>query len=94
MPITPHNLVRHELCGLNARVKDSTDASQKGLSGEVTGETYSTVKIEAKDGKEKVIPKGNTVFIFTLPNKVKVMVDGKVLIGRPEDRIKKKIARW
>jgi len=94
MPITPHNIVRHELCGLNAKIKDSTDASHKGLIGKVIDETYNTIKIEAKGGKEKVIPKSNTVFIFTLPNKVKVMVDGKVLIGRPEDRIKKKIARW
>jgi len=94
MPITPHNLVRHELCGLLVKIKGSTDATHKGLSGKVIDETYSIIKIEAKDGKEKVIPKSNTVFIFTLPNKVKVMVDGKVLIGRPEDRIKKKIARW
>jgi ribonuclease P protein subunit POP4 len=94
MPVTPQNLVRHELCGLAVRIKGSTDSTHKGLAGKVIDETYNTLKIETKEGKEKVIPKSNTVFIFTLPNKVKVMVEGKVLIGRPEDRIKKKIARW
>jgi len=94
MSITPQNLIRHELCNLSVRIKDSTDPSHKGLSGRVIDETYNTLKIETKGGKEKVIPKNNTLFIFTLPNKVKVQVEGKVLIGRPEDRIKKKIARW
>jgi ribonuclease P protein subunit POP4 len=51
------------------------------------------IKIETR-GKEKVIPKNNCIFIFTLPNKTKIQVDGKLLIGRPEDRIKKKIRRW
>jgi len=94
MAITPQNLVRHELCGLAVKIKYSTDSTQKGLNGKVIDETYNIIKVETKSGKEKVIPKGSTVFIFTLPNKVKVQVDGKVLIGRPEDRIKKKIARW
>jgi len=93
MPIAPHNLVRHELFGLAVRIKYRTN-SQKGLSGKVIDETYNTLKIETKNGKEKIIPKSSAIFIFTLPNKVKVMVEGKVLIGRPEDRIKKKIARW
>jgi ribonuclease P protein subunit POP4 len=93
MPITASNLVRHELCGLKVKIASSTDPTQKNLSGIVVDETYNTLIIEAK-GKEKVIPKANTVFIFTLPNKVKVKVDGKLLVGRPEDRIKKKFARW
>lgn len=93
MPITPQNLVRHELISLAVRIKESTDPSQKGLNGRVTDESYNTLKMEIK-GREKVIPKNNSIFIFTLPNGVKVQVDGKLLIGRPEDRIKKKIARW
>jgi ribonuclease P protein subunit POP4 len=94
MSITPQNLVRHELISLAVRVAKSTDPTQKGLKGKVIDETYNTLKIETKEGKEKIIPKSNSIFIFTLPNGVKVSVDGKLLIGRPEDRIKKKIARW
>ena len=93
MPIAPGNLVRHELIGLGVKITKSTDSSQKGLKGIVVDESYNTLKIDA-GGKEKIIPKANTIFIFTLPNGVKVEVEGKVLIGRPEDRIKKKIAKW
>ena len=93
MPITPQNLVRHELISLPVKIIKSTDPTQKGLKGKVIDETYNTLKIETKEG-EKIIPKGNCVFIFTLPNKVKVQVDGKLLIGRSEDRIKKKFPRW
>lgn len=93
MPITPQNLVRHELIGLKVRIEQSKNKSQVGLKGKVVDETYKVLRIETKTG-EKAIPKDITVFIFTLPNGTKVQVDGKVLIGRPEDRIKKKLPRW
>jgi len=93
MPITPHNLVRHELIGLRVEVKDSTNKAQIGLKGTVIDETYKTLKIETKKG-EKVIPKETTIFIFALQDKTRVQVDGKLIVGRPEDRIKKKLPRW
>ncbi|MEM7821229.1 MAG: ribonuclease P protein component 1 [Candidatus Aenigmatarchaeota archaeon] len=91
--ITPKNLVRHELCGLEVRIKKSTDPTQKGLKGRVIDETYNTFKIETKKG-EKIVAKKNCVFVFILPSKVRVEVEGKLLVGRPEDRIKKKFPRW
>ena len=108
MPITPENFVRHELVGLRVRIAESSDPACEKISGRVIDETYGTLKIEAmaktkrakaaeiekKSAREKVIPKNNTIFIFTLPNKTKVQVDGRLLVGRPEDRIKKKFARW
>jgi ribonuclease P protein subunit POP4 len=93
MPITPRNLVRHELISLPVKIDKSTDPAQKGLQGLVIDETYNTLRIEAK-GKEKTIPKSNCIFIFTLPDKTKVQVDGRLLVSRPEDRIKKKLPRW
>jgi len=93
MPITPQNLIRHELIGLKVKIKQSKNKSQVGLRGRVIDETYKILKIETNKG-EKSIPKDITIFIFTLPNGTKVQVDGKILIGRPEDRIKKKLPRW
>lgn len=93
MPITPYNIVRHELCGLEVTVVDSTDPTQKKLKGRVVDETYNTLVIEVKD-REKVVAKKNCKFLFVLPDKTKVLVDGKLLVGRPEDRIKKKLPRW
>jgi len=93
MPITPYILVRHELIGLKVKVEKSTDPTQRGISGRIIDETYNTLKIEAKD-KEKTAIKENCVFVFTLPNRKKVEVDGKLLVSRPEDRIKKKLPKW
>ena len=87
--LTPKNLVRHELCGLTVVVKNSTEPTQKGLKGRVVDETYNTLKIETKEGEKTVIKK-NCVFVFTLPDKTRVQVDGRLLVSRPEDRIKKK----
>ncbi|MBI2542612.1 MAG: ribonuclease P protein component 1 [Candidatus Aenigmarchaeota archaeon] len=94
MPITPHNLVRHELIGLKVKINKSTDSTQKGLVGTVIDETYNTLKIETKDGKERTAIKENSVFLFILPNKTKIQIDGKLLVSRPEDRIKKKLPKW
>ena len=94
MPITSQNIVRHEMIGLKVRMQDSTDNSQKGLHGKVIDETYNTLKIETRDGKEKTVIKENCIFVFTLPDKTRVQVDGKLLVSRPEDRIKKKLPKW
>lgn len=94
MVITAQNLVRHELISLPIKIVKSTDPTQKGLNGKVIDETYNTLKIETKEGNEKIVPKANCTFVFTLPNKLKVEVDGKLLVGRPEDRIKKKLPKW
>lgn len=93
MPITPQNLVRHELIGLKVKIVSSTDRTQKNISGTVVDESYNTLVVESK-GKEKRISKSNCVFIFTLPDKRRVEVEGKVILNRPEDRIKKKQPKW
>jgi len=109
MPITPENIVRHELIGLRVKVEKSADKTIEKIAGKVVDESYNMLKIEVKRRglakqrgqtkqqerpKEKSIPKLNSIFIFTLPNGVKVEVDGRLLVGRPEDRIKKKFERW
>jgi ribonuclease P protein subunit POP4 len=99
MPITSENIVRHELIGLRVRIAKSADKSLEKMSGRVVDESYNILKIEGKKRgekkpKEKSIPKRNSIFIFALPNGVKVEVDGRLLVGRPEDRIKKKFEKW
>lgn len=93
MSINEFNLVRHELIGLKVEIVKCTNKQNIGLKGIVIDETYNIIKIETKDGK-KSIPKNITVFKFTLPNGKNVKVDGKLLVSRPEDRIKKKFPRW
>lgn len=89
----PEELVRHELIGLEVRVADSTNKSQAGLEGRVVDESRQTLTIETEKGV-KTLAKEQCVFSFRLPSGERVRVDGKLLVARPEDRIKKRFRSW
>jgi ribonuclease P protein subunit POP4 len=89
MPISPENLIYHELIGLKVEVVESSNPSLKGLTGRVIAETKKTLVIE--NGRTRRIPKQDTVFVFQLPNQQKVKVHGDLLLASPEDRIGRKI---
>ena len=91
--ITPGNLVRHELVGLEVKVVKSSNPSQVGLSGRVVDETRNILMIETPSGV-KSLPKESCTFLFRLPSREQVRVDGKLLLARPEDRVKKKLRKW
>lgn len=94
--ITPQNILKHELIGLECRIADSTNKKIIGLQGKVIDETRQTIALEIS-GKGKTFVKDQCVFSFRLegPGKeVWVKVDGKLLVARPEDRIKKKFKKW
>ena len=86
--ITAENLRLHELIGLNAKVAESSSLPHKGIKGLVVDETKNTLVILA--GKEeKIVPKKGRVFLFTLPSKEKVRLEGDKIAFRPYDRPKK-----
>ncbi|MEM5778518.1 MAG: ribonuclease P protein component 1 [Candidatus Aenigmatarchaeota archaeon] len=91
--ITPRNLIRHELIGLNIEVFNSTNKFQVGIKGIVVDETKNTIIIESKNGLKKIQKKG-AVFIFTIPNGKKVKIKGEKILARPEERIKLKVKKW
>lgn len=92
--ITPKNIFRHELIGLTVKVVDSTHDGFIGIEGKVVDETKNTILIEQKDGTEKIVPKGVATFHFNLPDGNIVEIEGKIIIARPEDRIKKKFRKY
>jgi len=84
------NLLQHELIGLEVEViKDSNPYNIK-LRGTVIDESRNTLII--KNRKNQRIAKKNAVFKFKLDCE-SVKVEGKTLIGRPEDRVKKQTRR-
>jgi ribonuclease P protein subunit POP4 len=85
--ITPKNILRHELIGLDVEITGSSDPTLKDLKGRIVDETKKTLKIEACDSR-KIIPKNICTFRFKLESDL-VEVSGKALLGRPQDRIKK-----
>ncbi|OGD59963.1 hypothetical protein A3K78_04210 [Candidatus Bathyarchaeota archaeon RBG_13_52_12] len=90
-PVTAENINRHELIGLNARVSGGNNKSQKKIKGSIVAETRNTLTL-SNGKKEKTVSKGEASFIFNLGGTL-VEVKGKTLIGRPEDRVKKKSKR-
>ncbi|MDY6764184.1 MAG: ribonuclease P protein subunit, partial [Halobacteria archaeon] len=52
--ITPENIVRHELIGLDCRVHDSNDEGLVGIEGMVVDETTRTLKIKTHEGVKQV----------------------------------------
>jgi len=94
MRVTPRNLVKHELIGLLVRVVESRHRGFVGISGVVVDETASTLRIASRDGRRRTVPKAVCTFEFTLPDGTIVRVDGGLILGRPEERIKKKLKYW
>lgn len=92
--ITPQNIFRHELVGLNVVVVKSTHKGFTGIEGVVVDETKNTIKVEDLGGCEKIIPKNVATFRFTLPDSAVVEIDGRIIVARPEDRIKKKFRKY
>ena len=83
--ITSYNILRHELVGL--KLGAITDG--KRIRGVVTGETSKTIRVKTPGG-DKTITKEISTLEFELPGASVVRVEGKLLAGRPEDRVKKK----
>ena len=91
MTVTP-SIVQHEFIGLEAKVVKSSNPDLVGITGKVVDETRNTFTI-SHNGEKKVIIKDTTIFEFVMPDGTVVEIDGKVIMGRPEDRLKKRPRR-
>jgi ribonuclease P protein subunit POP4 len=89
MKITP-DIIRYEFIGTAAHVVAPTRLPWiKRQSYQETRNTF-TLKGE---GKTKSVIKQSAVFDFTFNDGTTVEIDGKLLVGRSEDRLKKSIKR-
>ncbi len=86
------DIIREEFIGSEVKVAASRHADYVGLSGKVIDESRNTFTI--LNSGEKVIVKESVVFQFKFPDETIVEIDGKLLVGRPEDRLKKQIRRF
>jgi len=81
------NLYRHELIGLSVTVEKSTNQTLVGIRGKVEDETRDTLVISGR-----IVQKKDNTFLFSVGEE-KVEIEGSVIQGRPEDRIKKKVKK-
>ncbi len=91
MNVTP-SIVQHEFIGLETKIVTSSNSHVVGIAGKVIDETRNTFTIK-RGKKRKVIIKNTAVFNFVMPDGKIVQIDGQVIVGRPEDRIKKRTRR-
>ncbi len=89
MLITKRNVLRHELIGLKARVTNSSDPTLFGIHGTIIDETRNMLVIE-QAGETKTLPKASSKFMFTLSGGEEVKVEGAKLVGRPEERVRRR----
>ena len=93
MTINRDTILAHEWIGLTVTVAESFDPSQRGIEGIVRDETKNTVRIETR-GRLLTIPKTGTTFLAVLRNGEKIALPGSKTRFRPEDRVKKGLAKW
>jgi ribonuclease P protein subunit POP4 len=91
MKVTP-DIIQYEFIGTEAKVSKSTHPGYVGILGKIIDETRNTFTILHEEKRKKVI-KGSAVFHFKFSDGTIVEIDGKLLVGKPEDRLKKRVRR-
>lgn len=83
--ITPENIARHELIGLETSIVKSSNTQLVGLSGKIVDETKSMFVIETATGL-KTIAKHDSTWQFNL-NGTFTLVEGNTITKRSYERI-------
>ena len=91
MKVTP-DIIRHEFIGTIGKISKSRHADYMGINGQVVNETKNTFGI-MHAGEMKSIIKESAIFQFKFSDDTVVEIDGRLLVGRPEDRLKKSVKR-
>ncbi len=81
------DLLRSEFIGLNVEIIESRNKDLVGIKGKVIDETRSAFKIMTSKGMKIVLKEQITLMVEKNENKFRI--DGKLLINRPEDRVRK-----
>ncbi len=86
------DIISQEFIGTTGKVANSTHSGYLGITGQVVDETRNTFVFQ-HNGKMKRIAKDSSVFNFKFSDGTIIEIDGSLLVGRPEDRLKKSIKR-
>ncbi len=85
MPIK--DILRYEFIGLHVKIVNAVNTALVGLEGDIVDETRNLFVVE-QHGTIKKILKEQATFLVTMNGK-QYQIDGKLLVGRPEERLKK-----
>jgi ribonuclease P protein subunit POP4 len=85
-------VVRNGFIGTEAKVAKSRHRNYVGACGRIVDETRNTFTL-VEGEKKRIIVKESAVFHFRFSDDTVVEIDGRLLTGRPEDRLKKNVRR-
>ncbi len=91
MKVTP-DIIRYEFIGAKGLVALSPNLNLMGVGGLIVGETRNTFTFQGAERTRSVLKEAAT-FDFTFGDGTVVEIDGKLLVGRSEDRLKKSVKR-
>lgn len=81
------NILKEEFIGRDIEVTQAANSSLVGLKGKVTNETRNMFVISTPDGEKKVLKMQVTLKVKYRGKLLEI--DGKKLIGRPWERLKR-----
>ncbi|MCD6274916.1 MAG: ribonuclease P protein subunit [Candidatus Aenigmarchaeota archaeon] len=84
------DFLRDEFIGKKVEIVESKNKDLVGIKGKIVDETKNMFEIESK-GKTKKVQKNICKFKFLPEN---IIIDGKIINYRPEDRIVLKFKDW
>jgi ribonuclease P protein subunit POP4 len=82
------DLVKGELIGLTIKIVKAKNKSLEGISGKIIDETQNTFVILHEKKRRSVLKHQIMIAQFPGPG---LQVEGKLLQGKPEDRMKQKV---
>ena len=91
MKVTP-DIINYEFIGVEGKVAKSPHLDYVGIGGKVIGETRNTFTF-LDEGQRLSVIKESAIFDFNFEDGTIVQIDGKLLVGRTEDRLKKSVKR-
>ena len=78
---------RHELIGLQGEIIDAKNKKLIGIKGQIIDETQNLLTIKTETKTKKIIK--NQVTMKIISKTKETTIEGKDLVGRPFERIKK-----
>jgi ribonuclease P protein subunit POP4 len=73
-------------------VVQSTNMDTVGVNGRIIDESRNLFTLESCGSEKKIAKHGNT-FEFRLPENDKISIAGDLIVGRPEDRVAKRLRK-
>lgn len=85
--MTKHEILKEEIIGKKVKVTHAKNNSLNGIEGIIVDETRNTITVDTPNGGKKLL---KSQVVLKMVSKGNVYeLDGRLLLNRPEDRIKK-----